>query len=72
MWKDPIIADLRRVRAAIAAKHPGLEALHDHALQVQEEARARGVPIVSLRKATRRRKHRIHDHRACAARKAVG
>jgi predicted nuclease with RNAse H fold len=68
MWKDPIIEELHRVRAAIAAKHAGLKGLHSQALKIQKDLRARGVAVVNLH-----RKARVHEPRSTrqgAARKA--
>jgi len=64
MWKDPIIEELHRVRAAIAAKHSGLKGLHTQALKIQKDLRARGVAVVNLHREPRTHRSRPTRHKA--------
>jgi predicted nuclease with RNAse H fold len=64
MWKDPIVEEVHRIRAAIASKHRGLKGLHNQALALQRDLRARGVAVVNLHKrartgATRPVRHKV-------------
>jgi predicted nuclease with RNAse H fold len=69
MWKDPILDELYKIRAGLVKEYGGLKGLHEHALKVQDELRAQGVPIVNLHKASGVRKASVVPR---AKRKAAG